>query len=172
MRRLVVISLLALCAIGGCVTEGPARPERRKPRTIPEPPGLEARTLLLNATPFPVDADGDGFADTFTVSVFLFPPENRYPLPIFVEGTFEFTLLGEDDEVLAEWDFSGERVERAMVRPLTGPGYIFNLDINEVADDRIAQRNASLWCTFVPVEGDPVEVRGPTVVRIGRTGAQ
>ncbi len=131
---------------------------------------MRPATLLLNATPFPIDADGNGYADTFTVSIFLFAPANQHPIPIHADGVFEFTLTGRDKEILAEWTYEGERVERAKVRPLTGPGYNFDLDINEVASDRINMQNGSLRCTWIGTDGLSVPVRGPTIVRIGRTG--
>lgn len=132
---------------------------------------MKPALLLLNANPFPTDADGNGFADTLTVSVFLFPPENEFPIPIHADGVFGFTLRSEDDELLAEWSFEGEAVERAKVRPLTGPGYIFDLDINAVASDRIRVNNVALRAAWTGPEGKRVDVRGPTIVRVGRTGA-
>lgn len=168
--RVVLSGLVGVVFLAGCVTEGGA-PPRPKPREIREPPGLRPDTLLVNATPFPVDADGNGFADTLTVSVFLFPPANQHPIPIYADGTFDFTLRADSGELLAEWTLSGERVERAKVRPLTGPGYIFDLDINEVASDRIGTNNGALRCAWIGTDGERVEVRGPTIVRIGRTGA-
>ena len=166
----MVVTVLGAPLLTGCVTEGPPPRPRPEPRTIPEPPGLQPALLLLHANPFPTDADGNGFADTLTVSVFLFPPENEFPIPIHADGVFAFTLRDDEERLLAEWEFEGERVERAKVRPLTGPGYIFDLDINEVATDRIGVNNVALRAQWKGPAGNLVEVRGPTIVREGGAG--
>lgn len=170
MNRLALLLIAPMVLVlTGCVTEGP--PVRRKPRNIPEPAGLMPARILLNAGPFPEDADGNGYADTFSISVFLFPAEDRHPIPIHSTGMFVFMLSTEGGEPIAEWRLEGREEERARVTLLPGPGYIFELNINDVASDRLLFRTASLRCSFIPVDGDPIDVRGPANVRVGRTGA-
>ncbi len=166
---LAMLVAAALLPLSGCVTEG-GPPPRQKPRVIPEPSGLRADKIVLSATAFPEDVDDNGFADTFRVSVFLFPPENQHPLPIHAKGRFEFLLADQEGREIAYWDLGGDRVERAKVDLLTGPGYMFLLDINEVSSDRVGVTRGSLRCAFHPEVGPPIEVRGPASIRIGPTG--
>lgn len=172
-RTAAVAAAMALISVlsAGCVVEGPPL-EPRGTRTIPEPAGLEPATIVLSAEPVLVDSDGNGFGDTFMVSVFLFPPEDEHPLPIFSEGRFIFTMSDERGAEIARWDIAPEQTRRARERLLVGPGHVFRLSLLEAGGDRVDAQRGDVRCRFVPEApgAEPLTVRVPTTVMLGSPG--
>lgn len=163
--------LLAACGLAACVTEGP--PPRAKPRDVPEPPGLQPDVLVLSAAQFTEDVDGNGFVDTLLVTVYLFPPRHEHAVPIHEPGTLVFNLRPterdgrEANRTIAQWVLPPSEIAKGRVEPNGLPGYEFRLNLNDVANDRMALTRANLRCTWIGLDGREVEVRGPTTVKIG-----
>ncbi|MBL0926120.1 MAG: hypothetical protein IBJ11_00515 [Phycisphaerales bacterium] len=156
------------------MADGPQPSDRPEPRRPPpQPEGVAVRKLVMSADPFPIDSDGNGFADTFNVSVYLFAEEREYPLPLYKDGAFEFVLTDERGQVIAEWTIDKDRADRSRVQTLPGPGYVFTLNLLDVADDKLSTRRGSLSCEFVPFPSGPtVRSRGQTTLMLGRTGGR
>jgi len=174
VTRLAPSLMLALVpALVGCVADGPQPAPRPEPRVIQEPPGLEPRTLVISAEPFPVDTDENGYVDTFRVSAFIFPDQRTHPVPTYADGTFVFEMTDEEGERIARWELGQDRVERARVRPLVGPGHVFTLSLLDVGSDRTPLMRGNLTCSFIPAgktESEAVVARGAATLRIGPTG--
>lgn len=170
IRRSLPLALAAACAItSACVSDGPQPPERQQPRTIEVPEGLEVETVVLAADQYPVDSDNNGFVDTFSVNVFLFPRSDQFPLPIHVNGTFLFELLDRDESPIISWEYSPEEVRQARTRPLPGPSHQFQLNLLRVGTDQFRPTRTQLKCTFIPTDGQPVVANGRPTVNIGPT---
>lgn len=174
MQRVVYIALFLLVAAVpfGCVSEGPPLPPRPEPRSIAQPQGMEATTLVLTADQVPVDSNGNGYADTFRVIIYLFGDRRRHELPIHVDGSFVFELSNADGDLLARWALDQEETRQGRFEAMVGPGYGFTLNILDVASDRVSDRLANLRCVFVPRTGEPIEVRGAATIRVGLLGAR
>ena len=130
----------------------------------------------------PTDSDDNGFADTFPVVAYLFPDPRYSELPVWCDGTFEFTLSAdvadaEDEEeadadkgvipphhstVLARWVFPPEMVEASRRRLTPGPAHSFFLRLGP-DQDALPRIGADLTVRFTPSGGG--------VPVMGRTGA-
>ena len=170
VRPLVTIALLLVpAAILGCVADGPQPPPRPEPREVSIPEGLKVHTVVLAADQYPADVDNNGFVDTFSVNVFLFPRPDEFPLPIHAEGTMTFELLDRDERPVVEWNFSEDDVRRARTRPLPGPSHQFQLSLLDQGTDRFRPTRTQLRVTFTPTGGNPVVANGRPSVNIGPT---
>lgn len=155
------------------MSDGPTPPPRPQPRNIEQPSGLVPERLVLSAEPIPLDTNENGYYDTFTVTVYLFAEETRYPLPIHVDGSLAFTLSDPSGKAVAAWSFTPAQVERMKILSATGlAGYASSLSIAEVTDDRMPTERGSLTAVFTPSDTSmsPVRSRGSATVRVGRTG--
>lgn len=169
---LIVSSFMVAVAPLGCVSEGPPLPPRPEPRSIAQPQGMEATTLVLTADQVPADSDGNGYADTFRVIIYLFGDRRRHELPIHVDGSFVFELSNSEGDLLARWALDEEAARQGRFEAMVGPGYGFTLNILDVGSDRISDRLANLRCVFLPRSGDPIEVRGAATIRVGLLGSR
>jgi hypothetical protein len=161
--------LLATAPLTGCVSDGPQPPDRPEPREIAIPEGLSVHTVVLAADQYPADVDNNGFVDTFTVNVFLFPRPDQFPLPIHAEGTMTFELLDSSERPVVEWFYDETQVRRARTRPLPGPSHQFQLSLLDQGTDRYRPTRTQLRVTFNPVDADPVVANGRPTVNIGPT---
>lgn len=161
--------LLASAVMCGCVSDGPQPPPRPEPREIAIPEGLRVHSVVLAADQYPADVDNNGFVDTFTVNVFLFPRPDQFPLPIHAEGTMTFELLDADERPVVQWMFSEAEVRRARTRPLPGPSHQFQLSLLDKGSDRFRPTRTQLRVTFDPADADPVIANGRPTVNIGPT---
>jgi hypothetical protein len=164
---LVAIGLASLPA--GCVADGPQPPPRSEPRALAVPAGLTVHTVVLAADRYPADTDNNGFLDTFSVNVFLFPRADQFPLPIHVDGTMTFELLDRDERPFVEWVFSVQEVRQARTRPLPGPSHQFQLSLLNQQTDRYNPTRTQLRATFTPVDGEPIVANGRPTIKIGPT---
>ncbi len=170
VMRVCAITIVVASGIFGCVAEGPALQPRPQPRDVPEPAGMVPRTIVLTADQIPVDSDGNGYADSFRVILYLFGDRSRHELPIHAEGTFVFELITLEGDLLARWMMDGEMARASRFESLVGPGYGFSLNMLDVGSDQTANRMANLRAVFAPAVGDPIEARGSATIRIGRIG--
>lgn len=172
-RALVPAACLALCVgAGGCVYDDDRPPPRPAPRplNIAEPPGLEVEHIVLSTDQFAVDSDGNGFADSFRVYVYLFPDETVYPKPVHRSGSMLFTLTDQDGKTLAEWVLGPGQLAEAQDPTLPLKGYSAKLSLLDAGSDRLNITQADLTCRFIPEGGQAVRARGLTTVTIGPTG--
>jgi hypothetical protein len=160
---------LACASAAGCVADGPQPPPRPEPREIAQPSGLRASRVVLSADPVATDTNGNGFADTFRVTVYLFPPADQHPLPIHQDGTMIFELTSPGGETIRRWELGPERVAAARFRPPVGPGHLFTLSLLDNGTDRLEVSSAVLRCRFVPTDapGEAIEVNGQATIRLG-----
>jgi hypothetical protein len=48
-----------------------------------------------------------------------------------------------------------------------GPGFVFKLNLNEVATDQLQEREAEILCVFTPVNGAPIRARPSAPLLVG-----
>lgn len=184
-RRAAAYALaFTLCMlIAGCATEtrttttNTARPLPPEPQPAPvTPANAHASRMVFAVGSKPDDTDGNGYPDRIDATVMLFA--QRYPTPMFVDGTFEFTLhasgqtTNADAPSLAQWTVSGEAIEKTKARTTIGPQYRFTLSLLDAGTDRYPLALADLTCTFIPADGStPVASDGVRSIQIGRAVA-
>jgi len=162
--RAIGFALLASAVLAGCAqrtvstTTSTVRPLPPEPRSAPvTPAGVKADRMVFAVGSKPEDTDGNGYPDRIDATVMLFA--QRYPTPMFVDGTFEFTLYasGQANNAtlppIAQWIMSGEAVERAKHSTTIGPQYRFALSLRESGTDQLPLALADLSCTFIPAHG-------------------
>lgn len=162
-----------LMAVGGvsCVADGPQPPRRPKPQPIQVPAGTLPGIVQLNASPTAADTNNNGFADTITVTVYLFPSPPAPPVPMEATGDFLFLLEDDSGERLAEWPVDQAQARAAARRFAPGIGYHFELNINEVASDRIMRSWGNLSAIYRLPDGTTLPERGNVTIQIGPTRA-
>lgn len=166
-KRVVSVGLVALVGLQGCVQV--AGPPERRVRDLPTSvePGTPISTVLLSAAPFVEDQDNNSYPDTISASVFLFPDPRASPLPVHADGTITFTLArsSSDNEPIARWAFSSSELIPHAARVDVGAVYVFQLNMNTVASDRVPRQGASLSAQFEPTgDGSPVTSSPITVI--------
>lgn len=173
-----------LAAVGlqaGCVTEsirtadGLPRASRPAPLRTPAT-GLAPVEMLLLVAPGSHDGDGDGYADTFSVSAYL--RAEGEPLMVRAEGDvrFEIDLWPEgsfgsrDATPIARWTFDAAAADEAVQRRAPGWVYQFRLSLAEAGvDDRMSARSADVRGRFVFADGRAIDVSDDVrPVRLGR----
>lgn len=175
----VVVLALVLglgLGLGGCATSVPVDDENgATTRLRPPPAGTTASRVLVSST-VPVDTVGNGHGDRFTVVVYLFGPMDRYPLPFWETGSFEFVLRdARSGETMMSWSVAAEeaRGSRQLLQP--GPAYMFDLSLIEAGGmgaDVFPVKPVELIARFRSESagsGQVVEGR-PHPIRLGGTG--
>lgn len=160
MNRLVCLVPLA-GVIAGCA-DGP------KPGGLPpQPRGLIAETVVMMRSE-PTDGDGDGLADRVGASIYLFPDEGRYSQPLWLDGTFTFTLTDMERNPITSWEFSSGDAVSAQRSSGDLRHYGFRLEISpELAGGPL--RATRLQCEFTPADGaKPVRSKFITL-QVGRS---
>jgi hypothetical protein len=161
---LAALALTSVSVLGACAADGAQRPARSAP---PPPQPDWVRPALLNVwATAPQDSDGNGFPDTFTVTAYLFDP--NYAPSVRADGSFRFVLTSAG-RTIAEWVYPPEQTSALLLQLAPGPGYIFALNINNVASDQLPSIDANLSAQFTPVGGTTIESGGVTSFRLGRT---
>ena len=135
-----------------------------------EPEGLTIEHIVLSTDQFAVDSDGNGFADSFRVYVYLFPDESVYPKPVHRAGSMLFSLTDPDGKAIAEWVLGPEQLQHAIDPTLPLKGYSAKLNLLDAGSDKLTITQADLTCRFIPEGGQAVRARGLTTVVIGPTG--
>lgn len=160
-----------ILSLGGCVYEDGQAPPKPRPTAlhIDEPAGLDIQHIVLSTDQFAVDTDGNGYADTFRVYVYLFPDETVYPKPIHERGTLLFSLTDQDGKAVAEWALPPDELLGAEDPTLPLKGYSTKLNLLDAGSDQFDINQADLTCRFIPEGGQAVRARGFTTVVIGPT---
>lgn len=161
-----VAGLAAISAVlFGCVSEGPGK------RSVQSAPVGTSPTALQMwvRTPVP-DTDGNGFPDTFPVTVYLFA--DGYPLSLEVPGTFRFELFSSEGKLARVWTIESKEAKDAVRRAGPGPAYVFALSLLDSGSDRVRRQTVDLSAVFTPDAGPrggggpPVKAR-TTTIQIG-----
>jgi len=106
--------------------------------------------VLLNLAP-PTDSDGDTAPDSLVASMHLF--DERYQLPVRVEGSVTFELLSPArGEVITSWSFAGRDLRSRIVQAQVGPVYRFRLEVPR-PEGPVLDRTVDIRCTFEDAEG-------------------
>ncbi|MEZ6242869.1 MAG: hypothetical protein R3B57_07470 [Phycisphaerales bacterium] len=155
-------ALLAGCASTTTGGDSPTRAETPQASSS----GTHPTQLLLAADSSLTDSDANGFPDTFQVVTYLFPESDVSALPVWAEGTFEFTLTGPDGKPIERWVFDQEASRAARVRTSVGRAESFFLRFGE-GRDRMAPTVAELRGRFVSQDGRVLTAAGATSVRVG-----
>jgi hypothetical protein len=154
------LPILALAALAGCVS---AERDNDPP---PSPASVRPATVMIVADNFR-DTDSSGYLDSAQVVVYIFGDDPRYPLPLATAGAFAFTLSDQSGAVLAEWSLPPEKAEELRRTLPAGPGFVFDLDLRQVASERLAQTEGFLTCIYTPPD-HPALRTGPTApLRVG-----
>lgn len=174
-RRLLLLPLWiglagsAAMTLPACVADGPQPPQRPTPRDIRPAPGVQPAIVQLNASPSAIDSNNNGFADTITVTAYLFPAPPAPPVPMESTGTFLFILEDDQNEQLATWEIDPESARSARRRFAPGIGYHFELNINDVASDEIMRTWGNLSAFYTLPDGTVLPERGNVTIQIGPT---
>lgn len=117
-------------------------------------------------TPVP-DTDGNGFPDTFPVTVYLFA--DGFPLSLEVPGTFRFELYSAEGKLARIWTIDADQARASVRRAGPGPAYVFALSMLDGGSDRVRKQTVDLSAIFTPdprpnaAVGAPVRARTMTI---------
>ncbi len=167
MRRALTLGIAGiLIVLSGCASSPESRSQTaRAPRA--KPASVHAPQQLWLAVASPTDADGNGYADTFQVIVYLFPDREISAIPVWADGRFDFLLRSPEGKLIDRWVFGQESSEKARQRLAPGPGYSFFLRLSGGLDVR-EPVVATLHASFTPVDDSPrLEGGGAASVRLG-----
>jgi hypothetical protein len=103
-------ALIAALGLGGCVADKPAA------RPIQPPEQLRPDLIVIGVQPL-LDDDNNGYPDTIPLIVYIW--DERYPLPLWVDGSMHFEML--DESGGAHGGMGGPRRGRPG-QPPQGPG--------------------------------------------------
>jgi len=140
--RLCALALLlgtALC-VAGCVADKPAIREVRAPAD------LRPDQLVIALYPL-LDDDNNGYPDTIPIVVYLW--DERYPLPLWANGTIHFQLEDDENQLIAEWEVPADVVVSSRRRDQVGAAHQMTLDIRDATTDVGPVTNAGLSGVFV-----------------------
>ena len=137
-----------LATVAGCVSDEPAR------RAVaPQPAGVRPATLFLSAD-LPDDTDGNGYVDTVDVTIYVFG-EGYEAAPIFVPGTFEFSLNHRGGPEMAGWTLTPDQAAGTLRRFAPGPGYRIRLSLLDLGlSDVMPAQEVDLAATFTAAAGE------------------
>ncbi|MBX3383996.1 MAG: hypothetical protein KF864_10865 [Phycisphaeraceae bacterium] len=154
----------AILLLGGCVADNSG--SNSKP-TIGPPPSEPRPGGLFMATNLPDDSDGNGYPDTFVVTVYIFD-QSPYPRSVAIAGSFEFRLVNTSGEVVRAWRIPPETARRAQISAAPGPGYTFRMSLLEDGGtDRLPKQSVDVIGAFTSMEGQRVQAK-PNTLSIGR----
>lgn len=144
--------------LGGCVTVED-RPQAR-------PVEDAAPVQIFFARGNPTDSDGDGYADTIPVTVYLYPDRRVSELPVWADGTFTLTLSTLDGRQIDQWVFPPDIVEQS--RRTASPGRCFGFFLRLGGDtDHMPPTTADIRVAFVGTDGRELPVAGPVSLQLG-----
>lgn len=163
----ILLASLALvpATLGGCATNGGGASVAPGPATTPSG-GAAPTQLLIAADSNLNDSDANGFPDTFQVVAYLFPDPQVSALPVWADGSFEFTLSSSDGEPIERWVFAPDASRAARVRTSVGSAQSFFLRFGE-GRDRMSPMVADLRGRFLGADGRTLAASGATSVRLG-----
>lgn len=172
VRHFAVLGCVCGLLLNGCVYDDDRPPPKPppKPLKMDEPAGLTVEHIVLSTDQFAMDSDGNGYADSFRVYVYMFPDETVYPKPIHRPGSMLFSLSDADGKTLAEWVLGPADLEQSIDPTLPLRGYSAKLSLLDAGSDELDILQADLTCRFIPEGGQAVRARGLTTVSIGPTG--
>jgi hypothetical protein len=167
INRAGLAAVLSACAgalsLGACQS-GPESADRAP--QFRQPSNLRPSRVLMGNEPLE-DRDRNGYVDTFRIVVYVFAEEGQYPLPMTVDATFQFRLVGEDGKSLGVWAFAPREASRALFATQPGPAYGFEISLNSQGSDQIRAQSAGLTCELTLEDGERVRSREPLQLRIG-----
>jgi len=146
--------------MAGCVADGGPK------RTPPKPPKNLQVQLVTVAVHELLDTDANGYPDTLPLIVYFW--DNRYPLPMWANGSLHFTLTGENGKVIAEWEVPDEIVAASRRRDQVGAVHVLTLDIRQATTDELPLTKAVLSAVFTPDVGPVATTARPLGVQIGK----
>lgn len=152
--------LVSLVLLASCVAEKPNRLPAKAPKD------LQVRLVTIAVHDL-IDSDSNGYPDTLPLIIYFW--DNRYPLPIWADGSIHFTLTDESGMVIAQWDVPEEVLQASRRRDQVGAVHVLTLDIRQATTDELPLTKATLSAVFTPSDGGPVgKTARPMAVRIGR----
>ncbi len=158
-HSLCVLGVLAVCVgLGGCVADEPSRP-RLKP-----PADLRPDLMMIAIYPL-LDDDNNGYPDTIPMVVYLW--DDRYPLPLWADGSIHFLLTSETGQTIAEWDVPADVVAASRRRDQVGAAHHMTLDIRDATSDVRPLANVLLSGTFVGTDGTQASTKRQLGIQIG-----
>lgn len=157
------LACLGALALGACQTV-PDNADRAP--QFRQPADLRPSRVLMGNEPLE-DRDRNGYVDTFRIVVYIFADEAEYPLPMTIDATFQFRLVGEDGKSLGVWAFAPREASRALFATQPGPAYGFEIALTSQGTDRLRAQSAGLSCEITLENGERVRSREPLQLRIG-----
>ncbi len=172
MSKTRAAAWLTVClAAGGCSLDGStssarSAPARVAPRATPIGNSNAEPVQVFLSRGTPTDSDGDGYADTIPVVVYLFPRAEESQTPVWADGEFEFRLLDSNQHLVARWIFPADVVDGSRQQLPPGPAYSFFLRLGADAD-RMPRTNLELSGVFRGASGRTVTSQGSAAVPLG-----
>jgi hypothetical protein len=168
MVKPLVVAVLTSLGLLGCA-QVPVEKSGKPDLPEKQPDWVQPSRILL-ASQLPEDSDQDTFIDTIPVTVYLF--DERFPLPISVEGAFMFRVSVPGGKKLAEWNMDAAQTTAAIRKMRPGPGYLFRLNLAEGGGVVRETTSAELTVIFRPASGTAeIKSQGATAFRLGKSGA-
>lgn len=159
VQRSVMSFVAALgLLVSGCVSDEPQR------RPMSEPADLRADLVTIATYPL-IDNDNNTYPDTIPIVVYLW--DNRYPLPMWAEGTMHFVLEDEQNRVIAEWDVPTDVLITSRRRDQVGASHVLTLDIRDATTDVLPATNVRLSARYVGDDGKVARTARPLGLQIG-----
>ena len=158
-HSLCVLGVLSACVgLAGCVADEPTRPQLKPPADL--------RPDLLMIAVYPLlDDDNNGYPDTIPMVVYLW--DDRYPLPLWADGSIHFSLTSETGQTIAEWDVPADVVAASRRRDQVGAAHHMTLDIRDATSDVLPLTNARLSGEFIGTDGTRAETKRFLGIQIG-----
>ncbi|MBK7406064.1 MAG: hypothetical protein IPJ41_16000 [Phycisphaerales bacterium] len=158
-RRPWFLALLSAPLLAGCVAEQ----THKRPPSPPSQARISLVTITLHAI---LDEDHNGYPDTLNVIVYLW--DDRYPLPLWADGSMTFELRNPADEPIAEWEVPAEVLRATKRRDQVGAAHVLSLDLRQATTDQLPAETGMLTGRFVPSgHGEPATTIEPLAIRIG-----
>ncbi len=151
-------ALIAALGLGGCVADKPAA------RPIQPPEQLRPDLIVIGVQPL-LDDDNNGYPDTIPLIVYIW--DERYPLPLWVDGSMHFEMLDESGGRMAEWEVPAEVVQASRRRDQVGAVHHMVLDIRDAISDVIPLTNVRLRGDFSGAQGEAASTKRPIGFQVG-----
>jgi hypothetical protein len=159
-----ICGLLSILSLAACQTVPADDAARREARAAPNAPPQQVVPAIYQT----LDTDRNGRTDSMVVFAYLFPASDASALPVWAEGEFRFSLVGQDARPIAQWVFPAEQVRAHRDSDTFGPTHSFTLDIKAAAGrDDFPIQNAALSASFVRTDGVTISSAGTVGVRLG-----
>lgn len=160
-----VIGTLCACAAPKDLHGNPEHPDGP-----PLPVGRVSQVVVAAPRGEFIDTDGNGYRDSSLVAVYLMDMTMSRVITVAGDGTLKIFLNSESGQRLASWTFPVTPEPGMIQQAGYGWGYVFELNVNDVATDQFPHKSGGLVAIYIPATGDRnATTTGAASVVIGPT---